>query len=106
MGRSRLVGKQEVIYISQGHLCSVHQIRLHHGFHHLILSDQLVAIYDVRVDVQSGADIGMAEHGLHCLDVALGLGDQVVRQGMAEIVEAKTTPIFCREYPCLDRCRT
>ena len=22
---------------------------------------------------------------------------------MTEIVEAKTTPIFCREYPCLDR---
>ena len=85
---------------------SVHQLRLHHGFHHLILSKQLVTVYGVRVDVQGGPDIGMPQHGLYCLDVGLGLGDQVGCQGMAEVVEAETTPIIGREYPCLHRRRT
>jgi len=38
---------------------SVHQLRLHHGFHHLILSNQLIPVYGVRVDVLGVTDIGM-----------------------------------------------
>ncbi len=71
----------------QGHVssCSVHQLRLHHGFHHLILSNQLVPVYGVRVDVQSGTGVGMPQHRLDRLDVGLGRCDQVGCLGMAEV---------------------
>jgi len=53
---------------------SVHQSRFHHhGLHHLVLSDQLVSVDGVRVDVQSRADIGMPQHGLNRFDVGFGL---------------------------------
>jgi hypothetical protein len=63
---------------------SVQQLRLHHGFHYLILSGQFVPVDSVRVDVQSGTDVGMPQHGLYCFDVGFGLGDQVGCQGMAQ----------------------
>jgi hypothetical protein len=50
---------------------------LNHGFHHLILSNQLVPVDGVRIDVQSDTDIGMPRHGLYHLDVGLRLGHQV-----------------------------
>ena len=80
---------------------SVQQLRLHHGFHYLILSGQFVPVDSVRVDVQSGTDVGMPQHGLYCFDVGFGLGDQVGCQGMAQIVKAETSSIFCLKYPCL-----
>jgi hypothetical protein len=67
----------------KGHLSSVHQLRLHHGFHHLILSDQLVPVDGVRVNVQSGTDIGMPQHGLYRLDVSL-----IAEQLQPEIAQA------------------
>jgi hypothetical protein len=42
----------------------VHQPRLHHyGFHHLILSDQFVAVDGVRLDIQISGDVGMPQDG-------------------------------------------
>jgi len=76
---------------------SVHQARLHHGLRHLILRYQLVPVDGVRVDIQSSADVGMPQNGLYRLNVGLGLGDQVGSQGVAEVVEAESTPIVGRE---------
>jgi hypothetical protein len=40
----------------------------------LILGNQFVSADGMRVDVQSGADIGVPQHGLYRLDVGFGLG--------------------------------
>src|SRR5690348_4703920 len=79
--------------------CSVHQPWLQHRFHHLILSNQFVAINRVRVYVQSRSDVSVTQHGLHGLDVGFGLGDQIGSERVAEIMKSEATPVIWGEDP-------
>jgi hypothetical protein len=54
---------------------SVHQIRFHHRYHNLILSNQLVIFNGMRVRVQSGTAVSVPQHSLDGLDVSLCLRD-------------------------------